>query len=283
MAMPSLTIPNRIDAMFGRLRAEGRKAFVTYTVAADPTFDASLALLHEFVAAGIDLIELGYPFSDPILDGATIQKANRRALAAGGNLQRTLDLCKAFRQHDGTTPVVLMGYANPLAVMGYERFAERAADAGVDGIIAGDFPIREAAPLLAALHRHGLVMIPLAAPSLSPADYAVDKPGIGGFLYCIPVVGPTGGPSASTDAIAEAVERCRQHSRLPVMVGFGVKTPDMAAGVASVADGVIVATALIDQFDRLRASELRGTAFDDAVRANVQAFRQAIDRPWRGA
>lgn len=266
----------RIDAMFARLGREGRKAFVTFNVASDPSFDESLARLKAYAASGSDLIEIGHPYSDPILDGATIQKANRRGLAAGGNLSRTLDLVAAFREHDDVTPLVLMGYANPLAVMGYEAFAERAAEAGVDGIIAADFPIREADDLLAALARHGLVMIPLAAPTLSPEDFAIEKPGIGGFLYCIPVVGPTGGPSASLEAITEAVTRCRAVSKLPVMVGFGVKTPDMAAGIATVADGVIVATSLIDQFETLR-SELPADEFQPAVAAVIADYRRTID------
>jgi tryptophan synthase alpha chain len=272
---------SRIDAMFARLAAEKRKAFVTFTVASDPSFEESLARLQALAASGIDLIEIGHPYSDPILDGATIQKANRRGLAAGGNLSRTLDLITAFREHDDVTPIILMGYANPLAVMGYEAFAERAAKAGIDGVIAADFPIREAGSLLNAFARHGLVMIPLAAPTLSSEDFAVDKPGIGGFLYCIPVIGPTGGPSASLDAIAEAVERCRAVSKLPIMVGFGVKTPEMAAGVATVADGVIVATSLIDHFEALR-SELPVDAFEDAVTAAIVEYRTTIDAATAG-
>ncbi|MBL0375155.1 tryptophan synthase subunit alpha [Rhizobium sp. KVB221] len=266
----------RIDAMFARLKGEGRKAFVTYTVASDPSFAESLERLNAFAAAGIDLIELGHPYSDPILDGATIQKANRRGLAAGGNLSRTLELVAAFREHDDVTPVILMGYSNPLLAMGYEAFAERAAKAGVDGIIAADFPIREADSLLDALARHGLVMVPLAAPTLAPEDFAVEKPGIGGFLYCIPVVGPTGGPSASLEAIGEAVERCRAVSKLPVMVGFGVKTPEMAAGVAAVADGVIVATSLIDHLDAKRATLSAADYAAEIPRAIIE-YRCAID------
>ncbi|WP_180898117.1 tryptophan synthase subunit alpha [Martelella soudanensis] len=269
--------PNRIDAMFARLAREKRKAFATFTVGGDPTFGESLARLKTFVKAGIDLIEIGYPFSDPILDGATIQKANRRALAAGGNLSKTFELCTAFRTGDDTTPLVLMGYANPIVALGYERFAQKAAEAGIDGIIAADLPLREAGDLLKALARHGLYMIPLAAPTLEARDFAADQPGLGGFLYCIPVVGPTGGPSASQDAIAEAVERCRRQVRLPVMVGFGVKTPEMAAGVASVADGVIVATALIDAFLALEQEiPVSDPAFHSRIAETVARFRAAI-------
>ena len=269
---------NRIDRLFDQLRRNGRKAFVTFTVAGDPDFEESLARLKTFAASGIDLIELGYPFSDPILDGATIQKANRRAMAAGGNLSQTFALCRAFRQSDARTPLILMGYANPLAVLGYERFAEMAAEAGIDGIIAADFPLREADALLAALARHGLYMIPLAAPTLDPSDFAVKRPGLGGFLYCIPVVGPTGGPSASADTIAEAVARCRQESALPVMVGFGVKTPEMAAEVARVADGVIVATALMDRFREFeQETGGPGAALTDRIVGTLQTYRARID------
>nr|WP_272214708.1 tryptophan synthase subunit alpha [Marinicella sp. W31]MDC2880265.1 tryptophan synthase subunit alpha [Marinicella sp. W31] len=266
-----------MDALFDRLQKQGRKAFATFTVGGDPTFDESLARLKTFVSAGIDLIEIGYPFSDPILDGATIQKANRRAMEAGGNLSGTIKLCRAFREDDDTTPLVLMGYANPIMALGVERFAEKAAAAGIDGIIAADMPLREADALLDALFRHGLYMIPLAAPTLDAADFAVGRPGLGGFLYCIPVVGPTGGPSAPQSAIAEAVERCRRQSSLPVMVGFGVKTPEMAAGVASVADGVIVATALIDASNALQQQfPQAGPALEQALSDRISTYRVEI-------
>ncbi|MCB1444394.1 MAG: tryptophan synthase subunit alpha [Rhizobiaceae bacterium] len=267
---------NRIDRMFSRLSAEGRSAFVTFTVACDPSFEESLERMRLLARNGIDLLEIGHPYSDPILDGATIQMANRRALAAGGNLARTLDLCAAFRAGDDVTPIVLMGYANPILTMGYKAFAARAAAAGIDGLIVADLPLREAEPLLTALGRHGLVMIPLAAPSLPTGDFVSGRREVGGFLYCIPVVGPTGGPSASIEAIAEAVARCRNVSPLPVMVGFGVKTPAMAAAVADVADGVIVATALIDQFETMRRNGDEDAFRRDAARL-VADYRQAID------
>lgn len=267
---------NRIDRMFRRLKAEDRSAFVTFTVACDPSFEESLERMRLLVENGIDLLEIGHPYSDPILDGATIQTANRRALAAGGNLSRTLDLCAAFREGDDETPIVLMGYANPILAIGYEAFAARAAAAGIDGLIVADLPLREAEPLLKALGRYGLVMIPLAAPSLPTEDFVSRRKGVGGFLYCIPVVGPTGGPSASIEAISEAVARCRNVSRLPVMVGFGVKTPDMAAAVADVADGVIVATALIDRFEAMRTGR-DAESFRLAAGRLVADYRQAID------
>ncbi|MDB5525128.1 MAG: trpA 2 [Rhizobium sp.] len=268
---------NRIDRMFARLKAENRKAFVTFTVACDPSFEESLERLRIFADSGIDLIEICHPYSDPILDGATIQKANRRGLVAGGSLARTVDLCAAFRENDAVTPLILMGYANPLAAMGYEAFSSRAAAAGIDGIIVADVPIREADTLLEALMMHGLVMIPLATPALSPADFAVVRPGIGGFLYCIPVVGPTGGPSASIEAITDAVERCRGVSALPILVGFGVKSPELAARVAEIADGVIVATALMDRFEVLRSEMHSAVEYKTAIGDIIAAYRMAID------
>lgn len=265
--------PNRIDVMFDRLKAEGRKALVTFAVADDPDREESLAALHAFVASGIDLIELGYPFSDPILDGATIQRANRRALEGGGNLAAALDLVAAFRQTDTTTPIILMGYSNPLVAMGYEAFASRAAAAGVDGIIAADMPLREADDLLAQLDKNGLVMVALSAPTLDAADFSA-RPGVGGFLYCIPVVGSTGGPSASIETISGAVERLRPLTKLPVLVGFGIKTPQAAAQTAAVADGAIVASALIEEVHSKNPDRTSRLA---AYARLIGDYRQALD------
>lgn len=273
---------NRIGEMFGRLRSKGRRAFATFTLSCDPSFDESLARMRLLVRNGIDLLEIGHPFSDPILDGATIQTANRRALAAGGNLARTLELCAAFRADDDVTPIVLMGYANPIVTMGYDTFAARAAAAGIDGLIAADLPLREAKPLLDAFVREGLLFIPLAAPTVATEDFTSGHAGVGGFLYCIPVVGPTGGPSASMEAISEAVGRCRLVSGLPVMVGFGVKTPQMAASVAEIADGVVVASVLIEAFEGMRTA-LGRKAFETSAGRLVLDYRLAVDAPSRDA
>lgn len=267
---------NRIDLMFHRLKSENRKAFATFTLSTDPSAEESLERLHLLVKNGIDLLEIGHPFSDPVLDGTTIQAANRRALAAGGNLSRTFELCTAFRRQDDTTPIVLMGYANPIVTIGYDVFAARAAAAGVDGLIIADMPLREAKPLLDALAREGLFFVPLAAPAVSAGDFTSNHAGVGGFLYCIPVVGPTGGPSASTAAISEAVARCRLVSTLPVMVGFGVKTPQMAADVAAIADGVVVASALIEEFERMRLT-LTAEDFGAAAGNLTLQYRRAVD------
>jgi tryptophan synthase alpha chain len=267
---------NRISRMFDRLKSENRKAFATFTLSSDPSFEASLKRMRLLARSGIDLLEIGHPFSDPVLDGATIQMANRRALAAGGNLARTFELCAAFRADDDVTPIVLMGYANPIVTMGYDAFATRAAAAGIDGLIVADLPLREAEPLLDALAREGLFFVPLAAPTVAAGDFTSRHAGVGGFLYCIPVVGPTGGPSASMEAISEAVARCRLVSDLPVMVGFGVKTPEMAADVAEIADGVVVASILIDEFERLRTA-LGVDEFEAAAGDLTLNYRRAID------
>ena len=272
---------NRIDPMFRRLQSENRKAFATFTLSNDPSFDESLERMRMLVRNGIDLLEIGHPFSDPVLDGATIQIANRRALAAGGNLARTFELCTAFRTEDNVTPIVLMGYANPIVTMGYEAFAVRAAAAGIDGLIVADLPLREAEPLLDALAREGLLFIPLAAPTVATEDFTSRHAGVGGFLYCIPVIGPTGGPSASREAISEAVARCRLVSTLPVMVGFGVKTPQMAASVASVADGVVVASVPIEEFERMRTA-LDPNGFEAAAGELTRKYRLVVDESSQG-
>jgi tryptophan synthase alpha chain len=276
MRRPKRKAANRLDTCFARLKARGAKAFVSYTVACDPSFEESLERLFTYARAGVDAIEIGFPFSDPILDGDSIRAANRRALAAGGNLARALELCAAFRRRDATTPLILMGYAAALVAMGYDAFAERAAAAGVDGVIVADMPLREADALLAALAPLPVVMIPLAAPNLPAVDSIARRPGLGGFLYCIPVIGATGGPSASRDEVAQAVARGRAATDLPLLVGFGVKTPAMAAQIARLADGVIVATALLDQIRALPPG-VSSADREQRVGELVKAYRQAID------
>ncbi len=268
--------PNRIDQCLAALDRAGRKAFVSYLVAGYPDPETSLAHMRCMVQSGIDMIEVGYPFSDPILDGSTIQAINRKAVAAGENLARTLDLCAAFRGEDGKTPLILMGYANPIAVMGYRDFARRAAAAGIDGVIIGDMPLREAEPLLGELAAAGIYFIPLSAPALPEREFASVRPGVGGFLYCIPVVGPTGGPSANDKETEAAVERSRAATALPVIVGFGIKSPDAAAAAATHSDGVVVASALLEQWEAIRLYAKADKAFA-ALSNAFAAYRQAIN------
>jgi tryptophan synthase alpha chain len=268
---------NRIDNRMSELKRRGRKAFVTYLVAGYPDAAASLDQMRCLVASGIDMIEVGYPFSDPILEGATIQSLNRRAVMSGGGLARTLELCARFRREDQRTPLILMGYSNPLAAMGYSTFARRAAASGIDGVIVADMPLREAKPLAHELRAAHMHFIPLSAPGLSAQDFATDMPGVGGFLYCIPVSGPTGGPSATNKEMRAAVAGCRAASALPIVVGFGIKTPAAAAIVARACSGVVVASVLLDRLDSIRESHKNADVLT-AYGKEIGAYRYAIDR-----
>jgi tryptophan synthase alpha chain len=197
-------------------------------------------------AAGADIIELGFPFSDPMADGPAIQRAGLRALAAGMTLSGTLALTRRFREGDGETPVVLMGYLNPILTHGIDRFAADAASAGVDGVIIVDCPPEEADPVLAAFDPAGLALIRLAAPTTDDARLPTVVRRTSGFVYYVAVTGVTGGKSADAGAVAPAVNRVRVASGLPVAVGFGIRTPEQAAAVARVADAAVVGTALVD-------------------------------------
>jgi len=267
---------NRLDARFAELRRQGRKAFGAYLVAGYLDTEGSLAHMRCMVDAGVDIIELGYPFSDPILDGPVIQAMNAKAVSAGGSLARTLDICAAYRRDDDLTPLVLMGYANPIAAMGYADFARRAATAGVDSVIVGDMPLREAAPLAAELGAARLYFIPLAAPTLPAREFASGLPGVGGFLYCIPVIGPTGGPSATEQETQKAVERCRAAVSLPIIVGFGVKSPAAAKASARYGDGVVVASVLLERLEAICQSLVLTQALQ-VLSGEIAAFRRAID------
>jgi tryptophan synthase alpha chain len=236
----------RIDQRFAALAREGRAAFVAYIMAGDPDAGVSLEILKGLPAAGADLIELGFPFSDPMAEGPPIQRAAQRALAAGMTLKGTLELARRFREDDEATPIILMGYTNLLLNHGYVAFAHDAARAGVDGVIAVDCPPEEADPLADALEAEGLALIRLAAPTTDDARLPVVIRRTSGFVYYISVAGVTGVKEADADAAAPAVARVKAASHLPVAVGFGIKTPERAAAVARIADGVVVGSALVD-------------------------------------
>jgi len=236
----------RLDARFAALKREGRAGFVAYVMAGDPDAATALRVVQGLPAAGADIIELGFPFSDPMADGPAVQRAALRALAAGMTLQGTLTLARRFREGDGQTPIVLMGYLNPILTHGIERFATDAAAAGVDGVIIVDCPPEEADPVLAAFDPAGLALIRLAAPTTDDARLLTVVRRTSGFVYYVAVTGVTGGKSANAAAVAPAVERVRAASGLPVAVGFGIRTPDQAAAVAKVADAVVVGSALVD-------------------------------------
>jgi len=237
----------RIDARFAALARENRAAFVAYIMAGDPDAETSLAILEGLPAAGADIIELGIPFSDPMADGPSIQRAAIQALKAGMTPRGVLDLARRFRERDAATPIILMGYLNPLLTHGLAAFARDAAAAGVDGLIVVDCPPEEADPLTDALEAEDLALIRLAAPTTDDARLAVVVRRTSGFVYYVSVAGVTGAKEADAEAVAPAVARVRAASGLPVAVGFGIRTPARAAEVARVADGAVVGSALVDQ------------------------------------
>ena len=240
---------DRIDRRFAALKAEGRAAFVAYVMAGDPDAATALEIVKGLPAAGADLIELGFPFSDPMAEGPTIQRASQRALAQKMTLNGTLDIVRAFREGDQDTPVILMGYLNPLVNRGFTTFAKQAHEAGVDGLIVVDCPPEEADPLSDALEAEGLALIRLASPTTDDKRLPAVIRRTSGFVYYVSVAGVTGVKEADADAVAPAVERIRKASGLPVAVGFGIRTPDRAAEVARVADAAVVGSALVDEIE----------------------------------
>ena len=235
----------RLDACFARAAAEGRAVFVGYVMAGDPDLETTFEILKGVPAGAI--VELGLPFSDPMAEGPSIQKAAQRALAAGTRTRDVLDLVRRLRATDQTTPVVLMGYLNPIESYGYQAFAADAAGAGVDGLIVVDCPPEEAGPLLDALEPHDVALIRLATPTSDDARLKVIAERTSGFVYYVSVAGVTGVKAAEVETVAPAVERVRAATGLPVAVGFGIRTPDSAAAIARVADAVVVGSALVDE------------------------------------
>ncbi|MGB0903551.1 MAG: tryptophan synthase subunit alpha, partial [Mangrovicoccus sp.] len=219
----------RIDDQFAKLRAEGRKAFVAYVMAGDPDFDTSLELVKGLPGAGVDIIELGLPFTDPMADGATIQLAGQRALEAGQTLEKTLEVARRFRENDQTTPIVLMGYYNPIYSRGVAKFLEDAKAAGIDGLIIVDLPPEEDEELCIPAQAAGLNFIRLATPTTDDARLPKVLQNTSGFVYYVSVTGTTGAAAASPEDVAPEVARIKASTDLPVIVGFGIRTPDMAA------------------------------------------------------
>jgi tryptophan synthase alpha chain len=237
----------RIDARFAALKAEGRAAFVAYVMAGDPDAATAAKILAGLPAAGADLIELGFPFSDPMAEGPPIQRAAQRALKAGMTLQGTFELARGFRAGDTTTPLILMGYMNLIVTRGIEAFARDAADAGVDGVIVVDCPPEEAGPLADALDAAQVSLIRLATPTSDDIRLKTIVRRTSGFVYYVSVAGVTGVKEANAAEVAPHVARVRAASGLPVAVGFGIKTPERAAAIARVADAVVVGSALVDE------------------------------------
>ena len=238
---------SRIDARFAALKAEGRAAFVAYIMAGDPDYDRGLSVLKGLPGAGADVIEVGFPFSDPMAEGPPIQRAALRALGNGMTLTKTLRMIAEFRQTNQDTPIILMGYANPLVTRGFETFARDAAEAGADGLIVVDIPPEEADPLADALDAQNLSLLLLSTPTSDDARLKIIQRRTSGFAYYVSVAGVTGVKAADASEVAPHVERVRKASGLPVCVGFGIRTPEQAAAVARVADGAVVGSALVDE------------------------------------
>jgi tryptophan synthase alpha chain len=276
-------VANRLDARFAALKAEGRAAFVGYVMAGDPDSETALDILRGLPAAGADIIELGFPFSDPMAEGPPIQLAAQRALAAGMTLNGVLELVRRFRERDQATPTVLMGYLNVLLTHGLADFARDAAAAGVDGVIVVDCPPEEAGPLADALDATGVALIRLATPTSDDARLKLIAQRTAGFVYYVSVAGVTGVKAVDAGSVGPAVERIRRVSGLPVAVGFGIRTPEQAAAVAKVADAVVVGSALVDEVaaglaaNEIVTSRVLETAarLAQAVRAVGQATVQA--------
>src|SRR3954471_11539601 len=236
----------RIDTRFGALEAEGRAALVTFLMAGDPDESASLAIVKALPGAGADVIELGMPFTDPMADGPAVQAAGLRALQAGQTMIKTLALVREFRKGDDATPIVLMGYYNPIYIYGVEKFLVDAKSAGVDGLIIVDLPPEEDEELCIPALKAGLNFIRLATPTTDDKRLAAVLKNTSGFVYYVSITGITGAATAEPSKVAEAVTRIKRHSKLPVAVGFGVKTAEHARAIAEGADGVVVGSVLVD-------------------------------------
>ena len=241
---------SRIDARFAKLRAEGRSAFVSFVMAGDPDPDASLEIVRGLPAAGVDVIELGMPFTDPMADGPAIQLAGQRALAAGMTLRKVLALVRAFREGDDVTPIVLMGYYNPIYSMGVDRFLSEAKAAGVDGLIVVDLPPEEDAELCLPAMAAGLNFIRLATPTTDDRRLPKVLQNTSGFVYYVSITGITGSAEAAADVVGPEVSRIKGQTDLPVCVGFGIRSPESAASIARVADGAVVGSAIVDRIGK---------------------------------
>jgi tryptophan synthase alpha chain len=239
-------VTTRIDARFAELKKQGRSAFVTFLMAGDPDPVTSLEIMKALPKAGADIIEMGMPFTDPMADGPAIQAAGLRALKAGMTLKRTLALVREFRKTEAATPLVLMGYYNPIYIYGVEAFLSDAKAAGVDGLIIVDLPPEEDAELCLPAMKAGLNFIRLATPTTDDKRLPAVLANTSGFVYYVSITGITGSGSADSIAVAEAVARIKRHTGLPVCVGFGIRTPAAARSIAQNADGAVVGTALVD-------------------------------------
>lgn len=263
---------SRIKSAFERLNAEGRKALIPFITAGDPSAELTLPLMHTLVEAGADVIELGVPFSDPMADGPTIQRASERALAKGMTLRKVLQLVVEFRKTDEKTPVVLMGYANPIEAMGQEKFAAAAAAAGVDGVLVVDYPPEEALSFGAAMKANGMDPIFLLAPTSTAERIAQVAEIASGYVYYVSLAGVTGSGALNVEAVAERLPQIREKTGLPVGVGFGIRDAATAARIAAIADAVVVGSRIIEEIEQSTAATACAK-----VKALVADIRRGVD------
>jgi tryptophan synthase alpha chain len=247
---------NRIDICFAALKKNNRKALIPFITAGDPSREMTVPLLHALVAAGADVLELGVPFSDPMADGPTIQRASERALKLGVSLRSVLDMVAEFREQDATTPVVLMGYGNPIEAMGWAAFAQRCAEVGVDGVLTVDFPPEESHDAFEHLQRHNIAPIFLLAPTTKESRIAQVAKLARGYVYYVSLKGVTGSGSIDLSAIEEKMPQLRKHINLPIGVGFGIRDAATAKAVAALCDGVVVGSRIVQEIEDSNAQNV---------------------------
>jgi len=270
-------VTTRIDARFAELKKQGRSALVTFLMAGDPNLETSLAIFKALPKAGADVIEIGMPFTDPMADGPAIQASGLRALKAGTTLKKTLALVRDFRADDDTTPIVLMGYYNPIYIYGVEKFVADAKSAGVDGLILVDLPAEEDAELCVPALAAGLNFIRLVPPTADDKRLSLVLKNTSGFVYYVSITGITGSAAADIAAVTDAVARIKRHTRLPVCVGFGIRTPQAARAIAENANGAVVGTALVDALrDSLDTAGQATTKTVAAVADLVASLAQGV-------
>jgi len=267
---------SRIAERFSELRAQNRCALIPFVTAGDPSGEVTVPIMHALVEAGADVVELGVPFSDPMADGPVIQRASERALSAGMNLGRVLEMVAEFRQRDTATPVVLMGYLNPFEVAGYEKFADAASEAGVDGVLTVDLPPEEAGPFLAAVRARGIDLIFLLAPNSDEKRIRRICDAASGFVYYVSLKGVTGASHLDVDEVATKVAAIKTATDLPVGVGFGIRDGETAARVASVSDAVVVGSVLVQAIESLVD---RSEAIPAELARILGQMRTAMDTP----
>ncbi len=266
---------SRIKGVFEQLHRAGRTALIPFVTAGDPKPQVTVPLMHAMVEAGADLIELGIPFSDPMADGPVIQRASERALENGVSLSDCMEMVREFRRTDAKTPVVFMGYLNPIEVMGYAAFAARAAEAGVDGVLVVDAPPEEGHDLLEAMRSHAIDPIYLLAPTSTPQLIRSICDSASGFVYYVSIKGVTGAANLDVEAVGEKLDQIRRMSNLPLGVGFGIKDAETAAAMAHLANAVIVGSAVVGRVEQLKD---RPEAIPEAVAGFLRGLRQAMDQ-----